>query len=320
ALAAPHEAPLAGRADEPPPAAAVVNLSAESNLVLGDEAGGQPTLILDGERVDSLGRDPFFFGSPQEIESTSIRNVFEMSVSGLVAEGTYAEADGTRVALYDLLVTDRLSGARRRYELPVRLLDEGLYRGAPDLGTIEVTTVAGVPNVNSSPYASLDHALTQRGAAIEIDVLANDTDVDGDSFEVVAFTTPRHGTLEALGEGRFRYTPDEGFDGLDAFSYQVEDSSGSGRASGGRVRIDVIATASDSLPRVPRPGVDAGMRTDGGVVDAPDGGSDAGPGGGPGGRPGEDPTASSGGCQVTAGPTPGFGVLLLAWLMARRRR
>ncbi|MEL0625051.1 tandem-95 repeat protein [Marinomonas arenicola] len=70
---------------------------------------------------------------------------------------------------------------------------------------------------------------TDEDASITIDVLANDTDVDGtiDPTSVVITTQPEHGTVSVNSEtGKVTYTPNEHYNGNDSFEYTVEDDTG----------------------------------------------------------------------------------------------
>ena len=58
------------------------------------------------------------------------------------------------------------------------------------------------------------------------DVLANDTDPDGDTLSIVSFTQGSHGTVDHHGGGSFTYTPDAGWNGSDSFDYTVIDGNG----------------------------------------------------------------------------------------------
>ena len=52
-----------------------------------------------------------------------------------------------------------------------------------------------VDPVNAAPKAVDDTATTTQGTAVDIDVLANDTDADeGDELSVESVTEPAHGT------------------------------------------------------------------------------------------------------------------------------
>lgn len=78
---------------------------------------------------------------------------------------------------------------------------------------------------NHFPLAQADSASTSAGVATSIDVVANDSDADGDALVVSAVTVPAHGTAVASG-GTIVYTPVAGFSGADAFAYTVSDGRG----------------------------------------------------------------------------------------------
>jgi hypothetical protein len=78
---------------------------------------------------------------------------------------------------------------------------------------------------NTDPVAVDDVAETDHGVPVTIDVLANDTDPDGDDLVVDAVTQPADGTA-AIDGNQITYTPDTGFAGTDSFTYTVADGRG----------------------------------------------------------------------------------------------
>jgi hypothetical protein len=72
-----------------------------------------------------------------------------------------------------------------------------------------------------------DNATTTPGVAVVVNVLANDTDADGDTLTVVSVGTPAHGGAANNGDGTVTYTPDAGFCGDDSFTYTVSDGTAS---------------------------------------------------------------------------------------------
>ncbi|MDH5355421.1 MAG: Ig-like domain-containing protein, partial [Gammaproteobacteria bacterium] len=83
-----------------------------------------------------------------------------------------------------------------------------------------------VTTVNDSPVAVNDSSSTTVNTAVTTgNVLANDSDVDGDTLTVVAGTPlATNGTVVNNGDGTFTYTPGLDFTGSDSFDYSVTDS------------------------------------------------------------------------------------------------
>jgi serine protease len=87
-------------------------------------------------------------------------------------------------------------------------------------------------------------------------LLANDTDPDGDALhvEIYDFDTP-HGSNNCCSPGGFVYTPDPGFTGIDQFTYTVGDRPAGGLTATATVTVNVRPTkkASFLAQSVPNP-------------------------------------------------------------------
>ena len=112
---------------------------------------------------------------------------------------------------------DRDTGPSR-YELTVTARDASRETGS-------ATVVVNVLEVSRAPVAVADAAETPSNASALIDVLANDSDPDGDTLRVAAVTSPESGTVRTE-SGGVRYTPSPGYVGLDRFRYTVADPGG----------------------------------------------------------------------------------------------
>ena len=110
-----------------------------------------------------------------------------------------------------------------------------------DTGTVNVTVVA----VNDAPAATNDSGSTSENEAVEINVLTNDTDVDGDTLGVSAVGLASNGTVVIGDGGVVEYTPDEGFSGSDSFSYTVSDGEFSDTATVS-VTVESIGTVNEA--------------------------------------------------------------------------
>lgn len=102
---------------------------------------------------------------------------------------------------------------------------------------------------NQPPTAVADAAQTVgNGLGQVIDVLANDTDPDGDALSIDAVTQPQNGRTEIVGAGdAVRYIPNTGFVGDDAFSYTVSDGKGGSAQGTVSVTVEPPPTATALL-------------------------------------------------------------------------
>ncbi|TOI41213.1 RTX toxin, partial [Vibrio parahaemolyticus] len=91
-------------------------------------------------------------------------------------------------------------------------------------GVSESTTVnVDVTPVNDVPVAKDDTATTQEDTAVTIDVLPNDTDIDGDTLRIDSASVPSdQGTVEIV-DGKLVFTPAENFNGNAEITYTVTD-------------------------------------------------------------------------------------------------
>ncbi|GBD44959.1 hypothetical protein HRbin40_02455 [bacterium HR40] len=105
--------------------------------------------------------------------------------------------------------------------------------GATATATVTISVLAP----NAPPVARDDEAASSDGSSIDIPVLANDGDPDGDPLQLLAIGAPAHGTATFLAPDRIRYRPPAGFSGIDRFTYTVGD--GRGEVATGTVTVRV---------------------------------------------------------------------------------
>ena len=84
------------------------------------------------------------------------------------------------------------------------------------------------PNANDTPDANDDSVSAQKNDVVSGDLLANDTDPNGDPLTVTTTPVeePINGTVVINPDGTFEYTPDPDFVGNDSFVYEVCDADG----------------------------------------------------------------------------------------------
>ncbi len=97
-------------------------------------------------------------------------------------------------------------------------------QGGSDTGTVNIT----INPVNDEPVAQDDSFTGDEDMQVNGNLLANDSDVDGDTLSVTpdTITTLHGGTVVLLANGDFTYTPVADFNGLDSFSYTALDGNG----------------------------------------------------------------------------------------------
>ena len=117
------------------------------------------------------------------------------------------------------------------------------YNGErPDIGAFEFTGDSGGEK-NRRPKGTDDSAVTTENIAVMIDVLANDTDVDGDMLSILSFERGSNGNVSKRGN-YLEYMPDINFNGNDSFIYTVSDGNG-GRDM---ARVNVVVKKRDTSP------------------------------------------------------------------------
>ena len=113
--------------------------------------------------------------------------------------------------------------------------------GGTDTAIVAITVSA----FNDAPVANDDSAISDEDTAVTIDVLANDTDLDGDSLSVVdPQRGPANGTLEVNSDGTVTYTPNANFHGTDSFTYLTND----GQAASNIATVTITVSSKNDAP------------------------------------------------------------------------
>jgi hypothetical protein len=118
-----------------------------------------------------------------------------------------------------------------------------------------VSNAATVTIVVNRPTANPDAAGTDAGVPVVINVMANDSDPDGNQFldphSIALVASPSHGsaTVDAS-TGNVTYTPAVGFTGTDTFSYTIADTNGA-VSNPATVTVTVVGDGIVRLPIQP---------------------------------------------------------------------
>jgi hypothetical protein len=117
------------------------------------------------------------------------------------------------------------------------------YTGASlDTAISDAIVSVGVSGVNNPAIANADAVVTSEDVAVTItasSLLANDTDVDGDTLSLASVSNAVGGKVVLDVNGNVVFTPDANFNGEATFDYSISD--GNGGTSTSTVTVDVVA-------------------------------------------------------------------------------
>ena len=126
----------------------------------------------------------------------------------------------------ELMVTSAENATEGEYSIQVHALSTESGEGVAN-GVVEYRILA---SANLSPIANNDSVVLTAKEVTEVDVLANDSDPDGDKLQVVGFTQGSKGSVSLNSSGRLVYSPAKKFKGSDSFSYTISDGQNTATA------------------------------------------------------------------------------------------
>ena len=139
--------------------------------------------------------------------------------------------DNPKKSLTDRLVTITYSAAKAGQTLTVRYV---LLR---DYGSgyvmLSAAALSKVPLPNQPPVAVDDAVSGDEDTVLTGNVLTNDRDPDNGPapLSVQSNTTPTQGRVSLNADGRFSYTPNADYNGIDSFSYTITDGAATASAT-----------------------------------------------------------------------------------------
>ncbi len=185
----------------------------------------------DGWNENSITWDNRPFGSGAEVifdgAGLAVGEPIEVDVTSLLAQAS--NANGLATFHIDV-VSSPDNGSWVKFESR----DRPASMFPPSL---ELTF--GEPPANSPPTAANDSASTTEATPVSIDVLANDSDPDGDALTVIQVTQGANGGVAINANGTVTYSPTGGFTGGDSFTYTISD----GRGGEATATVDVTVNA-----------------------------------------------------------------------------
>ena len=109
-------------------------------------------------------------------------------------------------------------------------------KGGTANSTVNVT-------VNTPPVANVDEILINQNISTIINVIANDTDAEGDSI-TVSTASATNGTAVIQSDGTIKYTPNTNYSGVDTITYTISDGRGGTSSSTVTVTVNTHPVAN----------------------------------------------------------------------------
>ncbi len=91
--------------------------------------------------------------------------------------------------------------------------------------SVSTTFVVKVISVNDPPVAFPDSTTTNEDTLVNVAVLPNDSDVEDDPLTVTIAVAPTNGAVLVKLDNTVDYTPNGDFNGIDTFTYQINDGN-----------------------------------------------------------------------------------------------
>ncbi|NOY46225.1 MAG: tandem-95 repeat protein, partial [Deltaproteobacteria bacterium] len=173
--------------------------------------------------------------------ATDEDSLLVVSAPGVLANDSDAEGDSLAAGLqsppaHGSVTAQPDGGFRYTPDADFHGTDSFTYTVSDGSATSTATVTVTVRSVNDPPVAANDAATTDEDTPVAVEVLVNDSDVDGDALSVTAVGSPTHGTV-SWGPSSVTYTPDPNYHGMDSFTYTVSDGSAT---AGAEVTVTVL--------------------------------------------------------------------------------
>lgn len=115
-------------------------------------------------------------------------------------------------------------------------------------GTVSTTFIVTVDNV--VPVAMDDTATVDEDGSVDIPILANDNDADGDMLTVTSASAP-NGQVQVNPDGSLTYSPDADFNGTDTITYTISDGEGGVATAAVTVTVNPVNDAPTVIGAIP---------------------------------------------------------------------
>lgn len=127
--------------------------------------------------------------------------------------------------------------------------DSFTYTASDGALTSNATVNITVNAVNDAPVANNDTAEVAQNSHASIDVVANDTDVDGDTLTPGTFAsvTPAASTVVANADRTVEFTPPAGYTGAASFTYKASDGQTTSNAATVSITVYPVLCSNETV-------------------------------------------------------------------------
>lgn len=174
-------------------------------------AGATPTLGGDILRSTGTAQHVVTFQVVVDADATDAQELVNAAVLTYRGKTTYASSASATNAVINPVVTDPIAG------------------NSPPDATPHIVSFTPTPGARETV----------------LDVLADDTDPDGDALTIVGVTNAAGGTVTVNPDSTVTYAPRDDFAGRDVFTYTIQDALGN--RSTATVQVEVTNTAPDAI-------------------------------------------------------------------------
>lgn len=205
---------------------------------------------IPADQIDTRGAGELNPSFPNDTAENRQKNR-RVDVDFLTIEETLAPAPAPEPA------KDKIEWVREPVKANPAWIERALRNPAEHKRTVDVykyeeetstTTLGPRVYLNGMPVAANDAATVNFDSVNNlINVLANDSDPDGDALVISGVSTPMHGSAQIV-DGQVSYTPMAGYSGPDSFTYTIVDDNGG--AATGTVSITVLSAEDSNQPPV----------------------------------------------------------------------
>ena len=211
-----------------------------------DADGIENAIIVDPGGVAVLNNDNTFPVATDDSAQTRLNSAITVDVLA-----NDSDADGDTITISSAaanfgqvsIVDNQLFYQPLDQHLGVDTISYGISDGA---GGTDNANVAVQIQQNQAPVANPDTATVTQGEVVIIDVLANDSDIEGDNIIVIS-ASASEGDVTINNDNTISYSATSTFEGLDTISYTIEDTFGAQASSEVAVTVEAKRNSGGSI-------------------------------------------------------------------------